>query len=107
MLRIGITPPCISCCLRNRRCSARPVTHVAVSAPPSGRGRTAMVKTTPLGENRLLERLSADERAALQPNLKKFDMVLGTVLHPPATPIEHVYFPLSGMVSLLAVMKTG
>jgi CRP-like cAMP-binding protein len=34
-------------------------------------------------------------------------MVLGAVLHAPGAPIEHVYFPLSGMVSLLTVMKTG
>jgi CRP-like cAMP-binding protein len=72
-----------------------------------GARRVAMVKTTPIGENRLLARLSAADLSALQPDLKKLDMAQGTVLHPPATPIEHVYFPLSGMVSLLAVMKTG
>jgi hypothetical protein len=31
----------------------------------------------------------------------------GLVLHPPDVKISDVYFPLSGMVSLLAVMKTG
>jgi CRP-like cAMP-binding protein len=34
-------------------------------------------------------------------------MDLGAVLHKQGAAIEHVYFPLSGMVSLLAVMKTG
>ena len=34
-------------------------------------------------------------------------MTRGTVLHAPGAPIEHVYFPVSGMISLLAVMKTG
>jgi hypothetical protein len=34
-------------------------------------------------------------------------MVLGAVLHAPGAPIEHVHFPLNGMVSLLTVMKTG
>jgi CRP-like cAMP-binding protein len=66
-----------------------------------------MTKPTPIGENRLLKQLGADDFAALQPHLKRVAMVRGTVLHPPARPIEHVYFPLSGMVSLLAVMKNG
>ena len=34
-------------------------------------------------------------------------MELGAVLHAPGASIKHVYFPLSGMVSLLAVMRTG
>ena len=29
------------------------------------------------------------------------------MLHAAGRPIEHVYIPLSGMVSLLAIMKTG
>jgi CRP-like cAMP-binding protein len=66
-----------------------------------------MTKPTPIGENRLLKQLAADDLAALQPHLKHVMMVRGTVLHPPARPIEHVYFPLSGMVSLLAVMRNG
>ena len=60
-----------------------------------------------IGENRLLKSLATDEFSRLQPHLKKFSMVLGAVLHAPNAPIEHVYFPMSGMVSLLAVMKTG
>jgi CRP-like cAMP-binding protein len=66
-----------------------------------------MTKPIPIGENRLLKLLGADDFAALQPSLKHVTMVRGTVLHPPARPIEHIYFPLSGMVSLLAVMKNG
>ena len=66
-----------------------------------------MTKPTPMGENRLLKQLGTDDLAALEPHLKRVTMVRGTVLHPPARPIEHVYFPLSGMVSLLAVMKNG
>jgi CRP-like cAMP-binding protein len=34
-------------------------------------------------------------------------MNLGAVLHNQGAAIEHVYFPLGGMISLLAVMKTG
>jgi hypothetical protein len=34
-------------------------------------------------------------------------MELGAVLHVAGASIKHVYFPLSGMVSLLPVMRTG
>ena len=34
-------------------------------------------------------------------------MVRGAVLHAPGGSIEHVYFPVSGMVSILTVMRTG
>jgi CRP-like cAMP-binding protein len=64
-------------------------------------------KLNPGGENRLLKRLAADDLSRLQPNLKQFSMAQGTVLHPAGAPIEHVYFPSSGMISVLAVMKTG
>jgi CRP-like cAMP-binding protein len=58
-------------------------------------------------ENRLLQRLTADDLSHLQPNLKHFPMAQGHVLHPAGAQIDHVYFPLSGMISVLAVMKTG
>jgi CRP-like cAMP-binding protein len=59
------------------------------------------------GKNRLLQSLGADDLAALQPHLRQVELRRGDVLHPPRTAIERVYFPLSGMVSLLAVMQTG
>jgi hypothetical protein len=34
-------------------------------------------------------------------------MTLGQLLHPVREPIKHVYFPESGMVSTLTVMKSG
>jgi CRP-like cAMP-binding protein len=61
----------------------------------------------PLRENRLLERMGADDFARLQPSLKKVAMTRGAVLHRAGEPIEHVYFPLSGMISVLALMRTG
>jgi len=66
-----------------------------------------MPKPAPSGENLLLKQLGATDLAALEPNLKKFKMIQGTVLHEPGRTIDHVYFPISGMVSLLAVMRTG
>jgi len=59
------------------------------------------------GENRLLASLAADDRAALRPHLSEVELLRGDVLHEPRAPIKRVYFPLSGMVSLLVVMKTG
>ena len=66
-----------------------------------------MQKAYPVGENRLLQRTNAADLARLQPHLRNFPMELGAVLHVAGPPIGHVYFPVSGMVSLLAVMRTG
>jgi CRP-like cAMP-binding protein len=63
--------------------------------------------SAPLGENRLLKRMSAEDRAQLQPHLKKAALTRSAVLHAAGAPIEQVYFPLSGMVSVLALMRTG
>ncbi len=60
-----------------------------------------------IGENLLLKRLDAGDLSALQANLKTFAMVQGMVLHRPKSPIDYVYFPLSGMISILAVTKSG
>jgi CRP-like cAMP-binding protein len=60
-----------------------------------------------VGQNRLLTGLDAGDFARLEPNLKKVRLTLGTLLHPVGKPIEHVYFPLNGMVSMLTVMKSG
>jgi CRP-like cAMP-binding protein len=62
---------------------------------------------SPIGENHFLQRLSVTDMEELRPHLKTGPMTQGSVLHEAGQPIEHVYFPLSGMVSLLAVMKTG
>lgn len=61
----------------------------------------------PLGTNRLLRRIAAEDFARLQPHLKRVPLALGRVLHPFGAAIEHVYFPVSGMISLLAVMRSG
>ena len=66
-----------------------------------------MGNSTSLGENRLLNCTDAADLARLHRDFKKVDMVVGAVLHPSGMPIEQVYFPLGGMVSMLAIMKTG
>jgi CRP-like cAMP-binding protein len=58
-------------------------------------------------KNRILRQLSADELKSVQPWLTPMDLRPSVVLHEPGEPIERVYFPLSGMISLLAVMQSG
>ena len=57
--------------------------------------------------NRLLDSLPPGEAALLKPQLKTVKMVQGTLLQEPGDQINYVYFPHSGMISLLAVMKQG
>jgi len=58
-------------------------------------------------ENRILQALTAEEFAALRPRLTVFDLKQFETLYEAGGPIEHVYFPLSGLVSLLSVSETG
>ena len=57
--------------------------------------------------NRLLGALSAADFALLAPHLREIEFDLGSLLQEAGEIVEHVYFPLSGMVSLLAVMADG
>jgi CRP-like cAMP-binding protein len=58
-------------------------------------------------QNRLLAFLAAGDFALLAPHLKDISPKQGTVLQEAGDPIELVYFPHSGMISLLAVMEAG
>ncbi len=58
-------------------------------------------------KNRILRQLPAQELDGLQPRLSLVELKHGAVLHQPGAAVEHVYFPVAGMVSLLAVMRTG
>jgi CRP-like cAMP-binding protein len=64
-------------------------------------------RPAPQGENGILRRLSAKTLATLTPHLKKVKLPQGTVLQEAGAPIEFIYFPTSGMVSMLAVLKSG
>jgi hypothetical protein len=65
------------------------------------------VPTQHIVKNRILRQLSADELKSVQPWLTLMDLRSSVVLHEPGQPIERVYFPVSGMISLLAVMQSG
>jgi CRP-like cAMP-binding protein len=55
--------------------------------------------------NRLLAYLSAEDLELLRPNLKQIDLPLRFMREKPATPIEHVYFPETGIASVVAVQS--
>ena len=57
--------------------------------------------------NRLLAALPASDYSVLQPYLKEVPLDVGAVLQDAGERIQHVYFPLSGMISLLSVMRDG
>src|SRR5947209_1557910 len=59
------------------------------------------------GRNRLLEILSAPDFALLAPHLKKTQFEHGAMLQEAGDPIEQIYFPWSGMISMLTVMRDG
>jgi CRP-like cAMP-binding protein len=57
--------------------------------------------------NRFLAALPPDDLAHLTPHLRPLSLQRGVVLHEPGEEFGHVYFPHSGMVSLVAVMHSG
>ena len=58
-------------------------------------------------QNCLLAALPAAEWAVLRPHLKQVALEHGSQLKDSGERIQYVYFPLSGMVSLLSVMSDG
>jgi CRP-like cAMP-binding protein len=65
------------------------------------------VSSQHLVKNRILRQLSADELKSVQPWLTPVELRSNVVLHELGDAMERVYFPLSGMISLLAVMQSG
>jgi CRP-like cAMP-binding protein len=65
------------------------------------------VSSQHLVKNRILRQLSADELKSVQPWLTPVELRSNVVLHEPGDAMERVYFPLSGMISSLAVMQSG
>lgn len=58
-------------------------------------------------QNRLLSALSAEVQSRLFPNLELIDMPYGKVLYKSGDTMQHVYFPIDAIVSLLYVMENG
>lgn len=57
--------------------------------------------------NKLLGALSRQEQSRLQPYLESVSLEFDEVLYEPDTQIWHVYFPTSGMISLVVVLQDG
>src|SRR5262245_11879744 len=60
-----------------------------------------------LKPNRFLAALPPRDFSILAPHLRTVSLERETVLHDAEDEIEHVYFPHSGMISLVAVMQSG
>jgi CRP-like cAMP-binding protein len=57
--------------------------------------------------NRFLMALPPNDFSLLAPQLRTVELERGATLYDTGDEIEHVYFPHSGMVSLVAVMQSG
>jgi CRP-like cAMP-binding protein len=57
--------------------------------------------------NKLLAALTRDDFTLLLPHLTKMGLEQGTVLCETGDEVDHVHFPLSGMISLVVVMRDG
>ena len=67
-----------------------------------------MNKSTPWSPNNgLLEKLSVEAYVRLRPHLQLVDMPAGKVLFEAQAQQHHMYFPRSGIVSLLYAMENG
>jgi CRP-like cAMP-binding protein len=57
------------------------------------------------GQNRLLAALSRDLQIRLLPRMEKLSVPIRQVLYEADAPIAHVYFPLTGVISLVIDLK--
>jgi CRP-like cAMP-binding protein len=57
--------------------------------------------------NRILEVLPQNIFAAMQPHLKDVTLVFGDIVAETDRPVRNVYFPVSGVVSLVVEMQVG
>jgi CRP-like cAMP-binding protein len=67
------------------------------------KGKSHGSETRPRCDNRLLSRLSASDFGSLKPYLDTISLVLRLPLEKPNKPIRYVYFPESGVASVVAV----
>jgi len=57
--------------------------------------------------NRLLSALSAADYQRLIPQMEVVSLDMRQVIYEPYQPIEYAYFPLTGLISLVTVMRSG
>lgn len=61
----------------------------------------------PPAENRLIQRLPRRERLRFVAECTNVEMTLADVLHEAGKPARHVYFPVTGFVSLIAELRAS
>jgi CRP-like cAMP-binding protein len=61
----------------------------------------------PSGENRLLAALPGEQLERLTPDLETVDLAFRETLYTPNGPIPYVYFPVSGVCSVIVRMANG
>jgi CRP-like cAMP-binding protein len=66
-----------------------------------------MHSPTPPTGNLLLAALSPDDRAQVERCLEPVDLPTGKVLYEPGERMEHAYFPISGVISMVSDMEQG
>ncbi|GAB2920972.1 Crp/Fnr family transcriptional regulator [Paraburkholderia jirisanensis] len=66
-----------------------------------------MANVDPARKNHLLSVLQEAEWARVSPHLVRVDMPLGQVVYESGDRLNHVYFPVTAIVSLLYVMEDG
>lgn len=67
-----------------------------------------MPKNLPINvTNRLLTALPREEYERLLPHLETVSLDLKKIIYQPNEPIEYVYFPNSGLISMVALMEDG
>jgi CRP-like cAMP-binding protein len=59
----------------------------------------------PNGQNLLLNSLNGGRTAALMPSLELISMEVRHIVYEPNVPIEYVYFPVDGVLSMLALLE--
>jgi CRP-like cAMP-binding protein len=58
-------------------------------------------------QNSLLDALPGDEQALIAPHLVQLELERGRLLYDPGDPIDQVYFPHDGVISLMTLMESG
>jgi CRP-like cAMP-binding protein len=81
----------------------------SILAPLWGSLGDVLADTTAQGhrDNRLLAALPADTLALLGRDLKQVSFQQGAILLEPGDPVENIYFPLTGLISVLVLGKNG
>lgn len=81
-------------------------THTQRRRRTQGRGRGALINDG-YEKNAVLAALPADELSALRPHLRHVELRRAQQIYAPHATIHEVYFPLSGMISLVARLGSG